>query len=112
MKKQHMVFQQGEQTGLAKGLKAVCTERFGEAAVKGKLFRNIKQFISNSVAGLKQDELAAMLRKEEDFKQVKPILQERLEALGCKVVFGVKFHPEFIMIDNVNGMIIGTSVSR
>ena len=60
----------------------------------------VPQFMLNSVTGLKQDELAAMLRNEEDFKQVKPILQERLEALGCKVVFGVKFHPEFMMIES------------
>ena len=33
--KQHMVFQQGPNTGLAKGLKAVCSERFGEKAVTG-----------------------------------------------------------------------------
>ena len=33
--------------------------------------------------GKKQDELADMLRKEEDFLESKPILQERLEELGC-----------------------------
>ena len=34
--KQHTVFTEGPYTGLAKGLKAVCSERFGEEAIKGK----------------------------------------------------------------------------
>ena len=33
--KQHMVYQEGPNTGLAKGLKAVCCERFGEEAILG-----------------------------------------------------------------------------
>ena len=34
--KQHMVFPDGLFAGQAKGLRVVCQERFGEAAVKGK----------------------------------------------------------------------------
>ena len=36
---QHMVFQEGHKTGIAKGLKAVCSERFGEDAIKGIVLR-------------------------------------------------------------------------
>ena len=35
--KQHMVFKDGPFAGLAKGLKAVCLERFGAEAIVGKL---------------------------------------------------------------------------
>ena len=35
--KQHMVFIDGPNTGLAKGLRAVCQERFGEETVLGEL---------------------------------------------------------------------------
>ena len=41
-----------------------------------------------------------MLRKEEDFLESKPILQERLEELGCRAIFGVKFHPESMMVES------------
>ena len=34
--KQNMVFLDGPNAGLAKGLRAVCLERFGEDAVQGK----------------------------------------------------------------------------
>ena len=34
--KQHMVFLEGPNMGLAKGLRVVCQERFGENAVNGK----------------------------------------------------------------------------
>ena len=33
--KHHMVFQDGPNVGLAKGLRVVCQERFGEEKVKG-----------------------------------------------------------------------------
>ena len=34
--KQHMTFQDGPMKGLAKGLKIVCSERFGPEAIVGK----------------------------------------------------------------------------
>ena len=42
----------------------------------------------------------AALEQEPDFRSVKPELQEVLEARGCKVLFGVKFHPELMMIES------------
>ena len=48
----------------------------------------------------KQDELVALLTCEPDFCEAKPILQEVLEAKGCRVLFGVKFHPELMMIES------------
>ena len=51
-------------------------------------------------AGKKQDDLVAMLTIETDFAAGKPVLQEVLEARGCKVLFGVKFHPELMMIES------------
>ena len=50
--------------------------------------------------GKKQDDLVAALSKEADFASTKPRLQEVLEARGCKVLFGVKFHPELMMIES------------
>ena len=35
---QHMVFEGGRYAGMAKGLRAVCEERFGEEAVKGESY--------------------------------------------------------------------------
>ena len=43
--KQHMVFPDGPNAGLAKGLRVVCQERFGEEAVQGI---NIGQYVSPS----------------------------------------------------------------
>ena len=46
---QQMVFQDGPDKGLAKGLKQVCLERFGADAIKGKIqdglgwFRDLKK---------------------------------------------------------------------
>ena len=94
---QHMVFQEGPRAGEPKGLKVVCSERFGPEAVEGIFHTTIFQLISS---GLKHDDLAAMLRTEEDFMSSKPILQEKLEELGCKLIFGVKFHPEFMMAES------------
>ena len=50
--------------------------------------------------GKKQDDLVAMLQFEEDFLECKPLLQEKLEALDCKLIYGVKFHPEFMMVES------------
>ena len=41
-----------------------------------------------------------MLSKEEDFKEGKLVLQEEMEAEGYKVIYGVKFHPEFMMVES------------
>ena len=54
-----MVWESGPMKGKPKGLKAVCTERFGEDAVKG----------------LRQDGLIALLEKELDFRCKKYGLQ-------------------------------------
>ena len=40
-----------------------------------------------------------MLENEEDVKIEKTILEEALEEVGAKVLFGVKFHPEFMPIE-------------
>ena len=81
---QSMVFLDGPNQGLAKGLKQVCLERFGPEAIKGK----------------RQDGLVEMLENEPDFKLQKPQLVEVVEAAGGKVVFGTKFHPELMPIEN------------
>ena len=39
-----------------------------------------------------------LLSKEPDFCSAKPM--EELEGIGCVVVFGVKFHPELMMIES------------
>ena len=49
---QSMVWQDGPLKGQAKGLRKVCSERFGDSAV----------------AGVKQDGLVQMLEKEADFR--------------------------------------------
>ena len=49
---QSMIWERGPLKGQAKGLKAVCTERFGPEAV----------------VGLKQDQLIELLEKESDFR--------------------------------------------
>ena len=41
-----------------------------------------------------------MLSEEQDFQEGKTILQEEMESEGCKVIFGVKFHPEFMMVES------------
>ena len=51
-------------------------------------------------AGKKQDGLVAMLSAEPDFLAAKPILQEALERKGCRVLLGVKFHPELMEIES------------
>jgi hypothetical protein len=52
------------------------------------------------VLGLKQDALVELLSKEKDFQASKPLLVEALEKEGAKVIFGVKFHPEFMPIES------------
>ena len=51
-------------------------------------------------AGKKQDELVALLLEEPDFKESRPTLVEELEKEGALVLFGVKFHPEFMPIES------------
>ena len=55
--------------------------------------------ISNLV-GMKQDDLVNLLEKEPDFKEAKPLLQEAIEKKGGRLLFGVKFHPELMMIES------------
>ena len=41
-----------------------------------------------------------MLENEEDFKNQKPLVVEAVEAAGGKVLFGAKFTPELMPIEN------------
>ena len=50
---------------------------------------------------MKQDDLVKKLEKEEDFMASKTVLEEELEKLGARVVFGVKFHPELMAVESV-----------
>ena len=47
-----------------------------------------------------QDALGEMLSMEPDFKSAKSILEEELEKKGCRVLWGVKFHPELMEIES------------
>ena len=49
--------------------------------------------------GKKQDELVDLLSKEPDFRESKPLLVEEMEKVGAEVLFGVKFHPEFMPVE-------------
>ena len=51
-----------------------------------------QELISSS--GKRQDELVALLEKEDDFASAKTILEEQLEKRGAKCIFTPKFHPE------------------
>jgi len=82
---QHMVFQDGPNRGMAKGLKKVCSERFGADAISGE----------------RQDDLVARLEAEEDFCSVKPRVVKVVEEHGGKVMFTPKFHPELAPIECV-----------
>ena len=82
--KQYMVFEGGPLEGQAKGLKQVCIERFGLEAVQGK----------------KQDQLVKLLENQPDFMETKPILQEAIEKKGGRLLYGVKFHPELMMVES------------
>ena len=81
---QPMVFQDGPDEGLAKGLRVVCTERFGSEAVEGKNHKD----------------LVDMLAKEEDFKAQETVLEEVVRQNGGMVIWGVKFHPELSAIES------------
>ena len=63
-----MIFEDGPNKGLAKGLKQVCIERFGPESVKGK----------------KKDDLVKLLDDEDDFKNQKPLMVEAVESAGGK----------------------------
>ena len=79
--------QGGAKAGLAKGLRTVVEERFGEESVKGQQFLSILVFHENFQfsLGKRQDRLVEMLEKEEDFSSS----QTRPEAGGI-----VHFHPK------------------
>ena len=49
---------------------------------------------------MKQDDLVNLLEKEPDFKEAKPLLQEAIEKKGGRLLFGVKFRPELMMIES------------
>ena len=49
---------------------------------------------------MKQDDLIALLRAEPDFTEARPVLQEKIEKRGGRVLFGVKFHPELMEIES------------
>ena len=50
--------------------------------------------------GMKQDSLVELLEMEPDFREAKPLLQEAVEKRGGRLLFGVKFHPELMMIES------------
>ena len=82
---QDMTYKDGEKAGTAKGLVTVCTERFGEEAVKKKIKR----------------ELVAMLMAEEDFAaDSKTWIEEIVEAHGGKVEWCAKYHPELNPVES------------
>ena len=45
--------------------------------------------------------MVKLLEKEPDFQNQKPLIVEACEAAGGKVLFGTKFHPELMTIENV-----------
>ena len=49
---QHMVFKEGPNAGVAKGLRVVCEERFGESAVKGKDDEKQSNLFQNAEIGI------------------------------------------------------------
>ena len=53
------------------------------------------------ILGMKQDDLVKKLETEDDFKASKTMLEEELEKLGARVIFGVKFHPELMAVESV-----------
>ena len=52
------------------------------------------------ILGMKQDSLVELLASQPDFKEAKPLLQEAIEVMGGVLLFGVKFHPELMMIES------------
>ena len=81
---QSLVFEEGEKKGQAKGLKTVCLERYGPEAIKDFKFKR------DYVERLKQDP---------DFSDPKPAIQEIVEQFFGRLIFSVKFHPEFSAIE-------------
>ena len=49
---------------------------------------------------MKQDELIELLAAQPDFKEAKPLLVEEMEKLGARILYGVKFHPEFMPVES------------
>ena len=94
--------QGGAKAGLAKGLRTVVEERFGEESVKGQQFLSILVFHENFQfsLGKRQDRLVEMLEKEEDFSSSQTLLEEELEKLGAFCIFTPKFHPELNPIES------------
>ena len=41
-----------------------------------------------------------MLETEPDFRDQKPLIVEAVEEAGGRVLFGTKFHPELMAIEN------------
>ena len=41
-----------------------------------------------------------ILEKEDDFRLQKPLVVEAVEKAGGRVIFGTKFHPELMAIEN------------
>ena len=41
-----------------------------------------------------------MLEKEPDFSSSKTLVEELVEDVGGKVIWGVAYHPEFMMIES------------
>ena len=124
---QPMVFTEGSFKGQAKGLRQVCIERFGPDSVKGKkqddlgkliwsepslctapwallkvsTFEKIAQnFLFQYYQFVNLSVSVRMLESEEDFRDQKPLIVEAVEAAGGKVLFGTKFHPELMPIEN------------
>ena len=52
------------------------------------------------MTGMKQDDFVGLLEKEPDFKEAKPLLQEAVEKKGGRLLYGVRFHPELMMIES------------
>ena len=50
--------------------------------------------------GKKQEDLIRILEKDEDFSSSKSLLEEELDKLGARVIWGVKFHPELMFIES------------
>ena len=99
---QPMVFPDGPSKGLAKGLRQVCSERFGPESIKGKKQDDLGKFACyiSFITFFLFCFSVKMLENEPDFMDQKPLLVEAVEAVGGKVLFGTKFHPELMPIEN------------
>ena len=65
-----------------------------------EVFEGMKYYTYLLTVGMKQDDFVNLLEKEPDFMEAKPLLQEAIERKGGRLVFGVKFHPELMMIES------------